>query len=106
MVTKIFIVLQIKAVAKATRSRMICEASMDCIRRVHQGETCVAPALAAKLAERVSGETVSLREVDVLKLIGRGQEQQGNRHQLVYQRRDRKVSRQRYLLEVERDQQN
>jgi len=48
------------------------EALMDCIRRVHQGETCVSPALAAKLAERVSGETLSAREIDVLKLIAQG----------------------------------
>jgi len=31
------------------------EALMDCIRRVHAGETCVPVHLAAKLAERVSG---------------------------------------------------
>src|SRR6201997_4704059 len=34
------------------------EALMDCIRRVHAGETCVPLHLAAKLAERVSGETL------------------------------------------------
>ncbi|HMJ64820.1 MAG TPA: response regulator transcription factor, partial [Candidatus Binatia bacterium] len=34
------------------------EALMDCIRRVHAGETCVPVHLAAKLAERVSGETL------------------------------------------------
>src|SRR4029077_1981271 len=48
------------------------EALMDCIRRVHQGETCVSPALAAKLAGRVSGEALSAREIDVLKLIAQG----------------------------------
>ena len=45
------------------------EALMDCIRRVHAGETCVPVHLAAKLAERVSGETLSAREIDVLKLM-------------------------------------
>src|SRR5881392_4516633 len=45
------------------------EALMDCIRRVHAGETCVPMDLAAKLAERVSGETLSAREIDVLKLM-------------------------------------
>src|SRR3979409_1513484 len=35
------------------------EALMDCIRRVHAGETCVPGHLAAKLADRVSGETLS-----------------------------------------------
>src|SRR5882757_8714015 len=35
------------------------EALMDCIRRVHAGETCVPVHLAAKLAQRVGGETLS-----------------------------------------------
>src|SRR5713101_8262569 len=48
------------------------EALMDCIRRVHAGETCVPVHLAAKLAERVSGETLSAREIDVLKLMPQG----------------------------------
>jgi len=48
------------------------EALMDSIRRVHAGETCVPVHLAAKLAERVSGETLSSREVDVLKLMAQG----------------------------------
>jgi two-component system NarL family response regulator len=48
------------------------EALMDCIRRVHAGETCVPMDLAAKLAERVGGETLSAREIDVLKLMAKG----------------------------------
>jgi len=48
------------------------DALMDCIRRVHAGETCVAVHLAMKLAERVSGETLSEREIDVLKLMALG----------------------------------
>ncbi len=44
----------------------------DCIRRVHAGETCVPVHLAAKLAQRVSGETLSDREIDVLKLMAQG----------------------------------
>ena len=48
------------------------EALMDCIRRVHAGETCVPVHLAAKLADRVSGETLSEREIDVLKLMAQG----------------------------------
>ena len=48
------------------------EALTDCIRRVHQGETCIPPALAAKLADRVGGETLSYREIDVLKLLAQG----------------------------------
>jgi len=45
---------------------------LDCIRRVHAGETCVPVHLAAKLAQRVSGETLSEREIDVLKLMAQG----------------------------------
>jgi DNA-binding NarL/FixJ family response regulator len=48
------------------------DALMDCIRRVHAGETCVPVHLAMKLAERVSGETLSQREIDVLKLMALG----------------------------------
>ena len=48
------------------------EALMDCIRRVHGGETCVPVHLAAKLAERVGGETLSTREIEVLKLMAQG----------------------------------
>ena len=49
-----------------------CEALMDCVRRVHRGDTCVPVHLAAKLAQRVSGESLSQREIDVLKLIADG----------------------------------
>src|ERR1700719_2862324 len=45
------------------------EALIDSIRRVHAGETCFPVYLANKLAERVRGETVSEREIDVLKLM-------------------------------------
>ena len=48
------------------------EALMDCIRRVHGGETCVPVHLAAKLAQRVGGESLSEREIDVLKLMAKG----------------------------------
>jgi hypothetical protein len=45
------------------------EALMDSIRRVHAGETSVPGYLVAKLANRVSGETLSRREIEVLKLM-------------------------------------
>src|SRR5438132_6250222 len=48
------------------------EALIDCIRRVHAGETCFPVHLANKLAERVRGESVSEREIDVLKLMAQG----------------------------------
>jgi len=48
------------------------EALMECIRRVHTGETCIPATLAAKLAERVSGEALSAREIEVLQRIAAG----------------------------------
>src|ERR1700758_456129 len=48
------------------------EALMDSIRRVHAGETSVPLHLVAKLAERVSGETLSKRELEVLRLMAKG----------------------------------
>jgi two-component system NarL family response regulator len=48
------------------------DALIDCIRRVHAGGTCVPVHLADKLAERVRGESVSEREIDVLKLMAKG----------------------------------
>ena len=48
------------------------EALMDCVRRVHAGETSVPVHLVAKLADRVSGETLSRREIEVLKLMAQG----------------------------------
>jgi DNA-binding NarL/FixJ family response regulator len=48
------------------------EALIDCIRRVHAGETCVPVHLANKLAKRISDKSVSEREIDVLKLMAQG----------------------------------
>lgn len=48
------------------------EALMDCIRRVHRGDTCVPVNLAEKLAQRVGGKTLSDREIEVLKLMAQG----------------------------------
>jgi len=48
------------------------EALINSIRRVHAGETSVPSHLVAKLADRVSGETLSEREIEVLKLMAQG----------------------------------
>jgi two-component system NarL family response regulator len=48
------------------------EALIDCIRRVHAGETCVPVHLANRLAKRISDKSVSQREIDVLKLMAHG----------------------------------
>jgi DNA-binding NarL/FixJ family response regulator len=48
------------------------EALMDGIRRVHAGETSIPGNLVAKLAKRVSGDALSKRELEVLKLMAQG----------------------------------
>ena len=48
------------------------EELLDCIRKVNSGETCVPPALAAKLAESMSSEPLTGRELDVLSLLAQG----------------------------------
>lgn len=59
---------------------------LECIRKVHGGEACMAPALVAKLAAGISGETLTGRELDVLALLARGKEQPGNRRCALHQR--------------------
>lgn len=46
---------------------------LACVRAVHRGEPCLNPAIAAKLAERLSGEPLTGRERDVLRLMVAGQ---------------------------------
>ena len=48
------------------------EELLDCIRKVNAGETWVPPALAAKLAESISSEPLTGRELDVLALLAKG----------------------------------
>ncbi len=48
------------------------EELLDCIRKVNSGETSVPTALAAKLAESMSSESLTGREQDVLNLLALG----------------------------------
>jgi DNA-binding NarL/FixJ family response regulator len=48
------------------------DALVETVRRVHAGETYLPPPLAAKLAERVSGEALSPREIEVLQRMAVG----------------------------------
>ena len=48
------------------------EELLDCIRKVNSGETCVPTALVAKLAESMSSEPLTGRELDVLSLLANG----------------------------------
>jgi DNA-binding NarL/FixJ family response regulator len=43
-----------------------------CIREVHAGRKFVPPAIAAKLAERLTGDELSPRELEVLRLLAQG----------------------------------
>ncbi|TGQ68223.1 MAG: response regulator transcription factor [Mesorhizobium sp.] len=45
---------------------------LDCIRKVHAGETCIPSLLVAKLAAAVSSEELSGREMHVLTLLAQG----------------------------------
>jgi two-component system NarL family response regulator len=44
----------------------------QCIREVHAGKTFVPPAIAAKLAERLTGDELTPRELEVLRLLAEG----------------------------------
>ena len=44
----------------------------QCIRDVHAGRTFVPPAIAVKLAERLTGDELSPRELEVLRLLAEG----------------------------------
>jgi DNA-binding NarL/FixJ family response regulator len=48
------------------------EELFQCVREVHAGRTFIPPAIAAKLAERIPGENLSPREMEVLKLLADG----------------------------------
>jgi DNA-binding NarL/FixJ family response regulator len=48
------------------------EELFQCIREVHTGRTFVPPAIAAKLAERLPGDELSPRELEVLRLLAEG----------------------------------
>ncbi len=48
------------------------EELFQCIREVHAGRTFIPPAIAAKLAERLPGDELSPRELDVLRLLAEG----------------------------------
>jgi two-component system NarL family response regulator len=48
------------------------EELLDCIRKVHGGETSIQPALVAKLAAGMSSESLTGRELEVLTLLALG----------------------------------
>jgi two-component system NarL family response regulator len=48
------------------------EELLECIRKVHAGETCIPPAVVAKLTVGMSSEPLTRRELDVLQLLALG----------------------------------
>ncbi len=48
------------------------EELLRCISRVHLGEACIPPTIAAKLAERIGGDELTHRELEVLRCLARG----------------------------------
>jgi DNA-binding NarL/FixJ family response regulator len=46
---------------------------LDCIRKVHNGQTVISPSIAAKLAGRISGAELTDRELVVLRAVATGQ---------------------------------
>lgn len=48
------------------------EEILECIRKVHRGETCFTPAQVDKLAVGISGTPLTSRELDVLTLLAQG----------------------------------
>lgn len=51
----------------ATREEML-----EAVRRIHEGQRCLPPAIAARLAERLTRPGLSPREMDVLRLMAKG----------------------------------
>jgi two-component system NarL family response regulator len=48
------------------------EELLDCVRRVHDGETCIPHALMLKLVTGVASESLTERELEVLQLLAQG----------------------------------
>ena len=78
------------------------EELLDSIRKVYAGETCIPPALGAKLASRMSGEALTSREVDVLKLLARGRSSKGGSARIFLSANHGEDAHQKYFQQVER----
>ena len=60
---------------------------LKAIRTVHAGRKRIPPEIAAELAEHAADDELSLREIDVLRLIGEGNANKQNRRQTLDRRR-------------------
>ena len=70
---------------------------LDCIRKVNSGETCIPPALAAKLAESMSSEPLTGRELDVLALLAKGKSNKEIGSRLLHHRNHGEISPSQHL---------
>ena len=65
-----------RAIRAGAKGYLLKDAERDellgCIRRVHAGETCIPPALVAKLAAGMSTESLTARELEVLGMLAAG----------------------------------
>jgi len=48
------------------------EELLECVRKVYAGEICISPTLVAKLAQGMSSESLTARELEVLSMLARG----------------------------------
>jgi DNA-binding NarL/FixJ family response regulator len=66
----------LRAIKAGTKAYLLKDARreelLDCIRRVHQGETCFPASLVEKVAAGLSCEALTGRELNVLELLARG----------------------------------
>jgi DNA-binding NarL/FixJ family response regulator len=66
----------LRAVKAGTKAYLLKDARreelLDCIRRVHRGETCFPASLVEKVAAGLSSEPLTGRELNVLELLARG----------------------------------
>lgn len=65
-----------RAIAAGAKGYLLKDAQreelLECIRKVHSGETCIPPSLVTKLVAGMSSEPLTGRELDVLTLLAEG----------------------------------
>jgi len=65
-----------RAISAGARGYLLKDAQreelLECVRKVHAGEICISPMLVAKLAQGISSESLTARELEVLSMLARG----------------------------------
>lgn len=65
-----------RAIGAGARGYLLKDAQREellaCVRKVHAGEVCISPTLVAKLAQSISNESLTARELEVLSMLARG----------------------------------